>query len=266
EAARAGVEVLLIDEHPLDIDLMAMDVPLYFGQRMSPVVRDRRAMLERVVQGTPGLEAAMEAGVDVQLGVSVWGAFRLGPTVRELGGSRLGLADVERSWLVSYERLVVAAGARDLAIGFSGWQKAGTMGAQAATALLTRYRAFTGRRMVVLGSGPLGLRTATLALERGVEVLAVGDVAREPRGHAAAPRTPEAGGVRFFTGHAVREALGSRDEVEGVALAPLAGGGPATELACDTICLAIGLVPAVELVHLLGARLAFRSERGGWVP
>ena len=34
EAARAGVEVLLIDENPIDNDMMAMDVPLYFGQRM----------------------------------------------------------------------------------------------------------------------------------------------------------------------------------------------------------------------------------------
>ena len=36
-AAKAGLDVLLIDENPLDFDLMAMDVPLYFGQRMSLV-------------------------------------------------------------------------------------------------------------------------------------------------------------------------------------------------------------------------------------
>jgi thioredoxin reductase len=265
EAARAGVEVMLVDEHPLDVELMAMDVPLYFGQRMSPAVRDRRAMLERVVQGTPGLEAALDAGVDVQLGVTVWGAFREGPTVRELGGMRLGLADPERSWLVGVERLVIAAGARDVAIGFAGWQKAGTMGAQAAACLLTRYRAFAGRRMVVLGSGPLGLRTATLALERGVDVVAVADVAAEVRGAPAIARTLETRGVRLLTDHAVRAALGARDEVEGVALVPRGGGAP-VELACDTICLAIGLVPSVELAQLLGCRLVFRAGLGGFVP
>ena len=41
EAARAGVEVLLVDEHPVDNDMMAMDVPLCFGQRMDATVRNR---------------------------------------------------------------------------------------------------------------------------------------------------------------------------------------------------------------------------------
>jgi thioredoxin reductase len=270
-AARAGVEVLLVDEHPLDIDLMAMDVPVYFGQRMSAAVRDRRAMLERVVRATPGLEAAMEAGVDVQLGVSVWGAFRTGPTLRELSGPVVGLADLTHSWLIGYERIVVAAGARDLGMGFRGWEKAGTMGAQAAAALLTRYRALAARRMVVLGSGPHGLRTAVLALEQGVEVAAVVDVAPEVRGDAVQRRALEARGVRFYPAHAVREALGARDEVDGVAVVALDGegrpiAGRATEIACDTICLAIGLVPAIELPSILGCRLAFRSELGGFIP
>jgi thioredoxin reductase len=270
-AARAGVEVLLVDEHPLDIDLMAMDVPLYFGQRMSGAARDRRAMLERVVQATPGLEAAVEAGVDVQLGLSVWGGFRPGPTLRELNGPVLGVADLERSWLVGFERLVIAAGARDLGLGFPGWEKAGTMGAQAATTLLTRYRALAARRMVVLGSGAHGLRTAALAVEQGVEVAAVVDVTPQVRGDAVQQRALEARGVRFYPAHGVRAALGARDEVEGVSLVAVdAEGRPIpgreTEIACDTICLAIGLVPVVELPSILGCRVAFRSELGGWVP
>jgi len=255
EAARAGVEVLLVDEHPVDVELMAMDVPLYFGQRMSAAVRERGAMLERVVQANPGLEAAVEAGVDVQLGVSVWGAF----------GRLLGLADAERSWLVGCERLLVAAGARDLVVGFRGWERAGVMGAAGACVLMTRYRAFAARRMVVLGSGPLGLETAALALERGVEVAAVVEVDPEVRGPVALRTQLERAGVCFYTRHAVAEACGSRDEVEGVALAPLAG-GRAIEIPCDTICLAIGLVPNVELLNVLGCRLAFRHDLGGWVP
>ena len=113
-AARAGVRVLLLDEHPLDPELMAMDVPLYFGQRMSAAVRDRGVMLERVVRANPALEEAIEAGVEVELGVSVWGAFRPGPAMREIGGACVGVADQSRSWLVGYDRLIVAAGARDL--------------------------------------------------------------------------------------------------------------------------------------------------------
>src|SRR5207245_1797564 len=71
EAAEAGVEVLLVDENPVDNDTMAMDVPLYFGQRMQPSVRNRALMLERVVESNPALASAYEAGVDVQLGTCV---------------------------------------------------------------------------------------------------------------------------------------------------------------------------------------------------
>src|SRR5262249_56173114 len=67
-AARGGAQVLLVDEHPVDNDMMAMDVPLYFGQRMQESVRNRALMMERVVEANPGLAEAHEAGVDVQLG------------------------------------------------------------------------------------------------------------------------------------------------------------------------------------------------------
>ena len=81
-AARGGAEVLLVDENPIDHDMMAMDVPLYFGQRMQPTVRNRALMMERMLQANPALAEAHAAGVDVQLATSIWGAFVNGPTVR----------------------------------------------------------------------------------------------------------------------------------------------------------------------------------------
>src|SRR5947208_11754721 len=157
EAARAGIDVLLVDEHPVDNDMMAMDVPLCFGQRMDATVRNCAAMLERVVQTNPALGSAHDAGVDVQLGTYVWAAFVSGPAVQELPVPMLGLADDRRSWLVGYDRLIVAAGARDVLLGFAGWERAGTLGASGAAALLTRYRALAARRLVVPGSGALVL-------------------------------------------------------------------------------------------------------------
>ena len=134
EAARDGVEVTLVDEHPVDNDMMAMDVPLCFGQRMDGSVRNRALMLERVVETNPDLAAAHEAGVDVQLGTYVWGAFVNGPAVQELPGPMLGLADDRRSWLLGYDRLIVAAGARDVLLGF----RAGSARARSAPAGLPR--------------------------------------------------------------------------------------------------------------------------------
>jgi hypothetical protein len=102
-------------------------------------------------------------------------------------------------------------------------------------------------------------------------VPAVVEVAPALRGDPGVRDALERQGVRFHPGHVVAEALGSRDEIEGVRLAALDGdlrpiAGRAAEVACDTVCLAIGLVPQVELLQILGCRLVFRSERGGFVP
>ena len=271
EAARAGVEVLLIDENPIDNDMMAMDVPLYFGQRMQPSVRNRALMMERVVEANPALAEAHEAGVDVQLGTYVWGAFVNGPTVRELPGPMLSLADDRRSWLVGYDRLIVAAGARDVAMGFPGWERAGAMGAHAAVSLLTKYRALASQRMVIVGSGDLGLRTAALALESGVAVAGIVEVANTVRGDEEIARSLASRGVPFYTSHTIREARGRVGEVESLVLVQIDGdlkpvAGSEREIACDTVCLALGLAPNVELLPLVGARLEFVSSLGGWVP
>jgi thioredoxin reductase len=271
EAARAGAEVLLVDENPVDNDMMAMDVPLYFGGRMDPSVRNRALMMERVVETNPALAEAHEVGVDVQLGTYVWGAFVNGPTVRELPGPMLGLADDRRSWLLGYDRLIVAAGARDVAMGFPGWERAGAMGANGAVSLLTRYRALASRRLVIVGSGDLGLRTAARVLESGVAVAGIVEVTGAVRGDESIARTLAAQGVPFYTSHTIREARGRVGEVESVVLVavdanlePVAGSE--REIACDTVCLALGLAPNVELLHLVGARLEFDSALGGWAP
>jgi thioredoxin reductase len=271
EAARAGADVLLIDENPVDNDMMAMDVPLYYGQRMLPSVRNRALMMERVVETNPALTHAYEAGVDVQLGTYVWGVFVEGPAMRELEGPLLGLADDRRSWLVSYDRLIVAAGARDVVVGFPGWERAGTMGAHGAVSLLTRYRALAARRMVVVGSGNLGLAVAALALEQGVSVAGVVEVGDAVLGGVKTAEALARAGVPLYTSHTVRESRGRTGEVESVVLIRVDGDGkpvPGSEqdIACDTVCLALGLTPNVELLHLAGACLRFDSALGGWVP
>src|SRR5204862_6403921 len=100
--------------------------------------------------------------------------------------------------LVGYDRLLVPAGARDLGVAFRGWERAGTTGALGASSLMTRYQAFAARRMVVLGSGALGLATAAAALDRGVDVAAVVEVMPEVRGDAVARAALERRGVRFY--------------------------------------------------------------------
>ena len=73
-AAAAGVATMLIEEQPAPLDLMALDVPLHFGQRMARGAGNA-ALMERVLDSSPGLAEAYERGIDVQLGVCVWAYF-----------------------------------------------------------------------------------------------------------------------------------------------------------------------------------------------
>ena len=270
-AARTGVEVLLIDENPIEMRMMALDVPLYFGQRVLPSVRDRANTLQRILASNDGLREAEEAGVEIMLGTYVWGAFRNSENVRELDGPILGVADAERTWFAGYDRLIVAAGARDLVMTFKGSDRAGVLGANGAWSLMDRYQALAARRMVVLGSGNVGLKTAQTALGRGINVVGIVEVGPRVLGSPELRRHLEQQDVRTYTAHTVRRAIGEGNEIEGLEivevgpdLEPVPGGDKLLE--CDTVVFGIGLVPNVELLDLLGVQLPFQSEKGGFTP
>ena len=271
EAARAGVQVTVIDENPISASMMGMNVPQFFGSRFTADLRDKSRMLERVTAADEALWEAQEVGVDVLLGTCVWGAFRNTETSRVLDGPQLGLSDGERSWLMKYDRLIVAAGSRDLGVPFAGWDLAGAMGASGAYSLMSRYQALSSRRMVVLGSGNLALNTAKMALGRGIEVAGVVEVSPSVRGDEALMAQLRGEDVELFASHTVKEAVGSDGEIESVVLVeidddcrPVAGTDKV--ISADTVCLAIGLVPNIELLSLLGCDLSFKSELGGYVP
>ncbi|MDE2901885.1 MAG: FAD-dependent oxidoreductase [Chloroflexota bacterium] len=271
EAARAGVQVTLIDENPIPASMAGLNVPQIFGQRFAYTLKSKALMLERVTADNEALAVAEAAGVDIQLGTCVWGAFRNSEFSRVLDGPQLGLADDERSWLIKYDRLIVAAGARDLGLAFAGWNLAGAMGANAADLLMNRYEASSSRCMVVMGTGNLGLNAARMALDKGIEVPAIVDVSSAVRGDEALRSELHNAGVQFYTSHTVRETVGNDGNMESVVLVeiddsgkPVAGSDKV--IAADTVCLAVGLVPNVELLSLLGCDLKFESELGGYVP
>lgn len=258
EAARLGLSVTLIDEHPVASGLIGLDVPYMVGERMTAAIQNQARMVEQIATARPDIADAFEAGVDVQMGISAWAAFVEGPTSRALPGRMLALADESRSWLIGFERMIVAAGARDLALAFPGWDRPGVMGAQGFGAAVTLYDAFAGRRIAVLGGGVAALQVVRQAQAAGIEVAAV--ISAAPTVDAELIAT----GVEILAGCAIRGVLGAM-EVEGVIAAPLAG-GPERRFACDSIVSAIDVAPTVEMFDLLNCATVFDRARGGYVP
>src|SRR5262245_45458916 len=55
EAARAGAQVMLVDENPVAPGLIGMDVPLHYGGRATAAVQNPERLVEQVLAGNPAL-------------------------------------------------------------------------------------------------------------------------------------------------------------------------------------------------------------------
>jgi len=260
EAAKTGASVLLVDENPVPGAQMGNDVPLYFGGRMTAATQNAERMLGTIFSTCPALETAMEVGVEVLLGTVAWGVYRNGPGVASLPEQVVALADSARSWLVGFDHLVLATGARDLALAFPGWNQPGVMGAAALTMLLTRYEAFAGHRVLMLGSHDLALETALLAHANGLEVVGLVEVRNAPQGSADLLARVAEAGITIHCSTTIAEAKGG---INGVESAVLTNG---ETIACDTICVAVGLVPSIELVDAMHGGRNLNPQRGGYIP
>jgi D-hydroxyproline dehydrogenase subunit alpha len=270
EAAQAGMRVTLIDEHPQELSAMSLDAPYFYGARLPSVLSDQGLIAERVLGSNEPLMECLEAGVEVVYATAAWGSFRPGVNNTYQKTRQIGVADAERSWLLDYDYLVVAPGSRDLVLSFPGWNLPGVLGANGATALLSRYEALGGGKVVILGSSNLGLRTAKLALSKGVTVAAIVEVKAEVQGDKHLAEELRSAGVPFHLSTTVRRAIGD-NEVTGIELVALnAFGQPVeggvAEVPCDTICMAFSVLPNIEFASVTGCKIEFNRAVGGWVP
>ncbi|MHB1143198.1 MAG: FAD-dependent oxidoreductase [Sulfuricaulis sp.] len=109
-----------------------------------------------------------------------------------------------------------------------------------------RARCVRSRRAVVLGGGLLGLETARALQRHGVEVAVVEHSPRlmssqlDAGGAEALYAEVIRLGIGVFLGHGVKEIVGT-DSVQGVRLAS------GFDLGCDTVVVAAGIVPNVDL-------------------
>lgn len=156
-AARAGTEVLLLDERATP-----------GGQYYKPAAR-----LDAQARAGDRLRARARAvGVRV-LHALAWGVFPGPEIAASAPGTRL---------LIRPERLVLATGAYEAPVHLPGWTLPGCMTTGAMQGLVRSHRVSPGRRVVVAGNGPLNFQLAVELLRGGVEVAAVIEAARRPVG------------------------------------------------------------------------------------
>jgi glycine/D-amino acid oxidase-like deaminating enzyme len=122
-------------------------------------------------EGTRLRARAEAAGVGIETGAIVWGAFGAGE-----------IAAVIRGVAVTFRprRLVLAPGAHERPVPIPGWTLPGVMTTGALQTLARAQRVSPGRRVVIAGNGPLNLQLACELLAGGVAVAGVIEAATKP--------------------------------------------------------------------------------------
>jgi sarcosine oxidase subunit alpha len=253
-ASRLGASVTLIDENERLGGQLVKQTHKFFGSKAhycGTRGMDIAAILE---QGLRALPAAILPGT------SVVGLY---------SGKTLALASRESFSRLAFKCLVVATGAAENNLLFQNNDLPGVYGAGAVQTLMNVYGVKPGTRVLMVGSGNIGLIVSYQLLQAGIDVAAVVEALPRVGGYHVHAAKLARLGVPILTSHTVLSALG-KDEVEGAVICrvdrkfrPLAK--TVRKLKVDTICLAVGLTPLTELLWQAGCSMVYVPELGGHV-
>ena len=251
-AATAGAKVMLVEQdRALGGALLRDPAPI---DGLAPEAFADRVRADVVAAGGRVLTRTTAAGVFDH------GMASLVERVCEPGQppGRDGLS--QRLWRVRAQRLVLATGALERPLLFSGNDLPGVMLSTAVRTYLTRYGVAPGRRAVVATCTDDAYRTVQALQAAGVEVAAVLDARAEPDGDLAraVARTARV----HFNAQPI-SALGGK---RGVRSLRAVADGEALNLACDLIAVSGGFSPVVHLHMQAGGRLVFDEASGAFTP
>lgn len=168
------------------------------------------------------------------------------------------------------QKTVIATGAAERFLAFPGNDLPGIYGAGAVQTLMNMAGVKPAEKVVMVGAGNIGLIVTYQLLQSGVEVAAVVEAAPRIGGFLVHASKIRRQGVPILTGHTVKEAHG-KETLEGVTICSLDEHfnqipGTEEDIACDTLCLAVGLNPLTELCWQAGCSMAYIPELSGHVP
>ena len=256
EAAKAGCNVLIIDENSKPGGQLFKQIHKFFGSS------EHRAGTRGYTIGKLLLEETQKLGIDVWLNTEVCGIDK---------NKRIwAVRNKKESINIEAQKIILATGAIENAVKFPGWSLPGVMGAGAAQTMINVNRILPGNRILMVGSGNVGVIVSYQLLQAGADVVGILEAAPQLGGYGVHTAKVCRAGVPFFTSHTVSKAIGT-DYVEAAEIVELDCNWkpvPGTEkiFEVDTICLAAGLTPLTELAWIAGCGFEYIPELGGHLP
>ena len=255
EAAKAGMKVAVFDENTGPGGQLFKQIHKFFGSK------EHHAKVRGFAIGQKLLAEAEKYGVEVFLSATVMGIYEQKELLVKIG-------DKVDHFKGDY--IIIAVGAAENMIPFKGWDKPGVMGAGAAQTLMNLHGIQPGDKVIVVGSGNVGLIVAFQLLQVGCDLLAVLDAAPRIGGYGVHAAKIARTGVPFLTSHTIIEAKGE-ERVESAVIAEVDEHfrpvpGTEKEIQVDTILLAVGLTPMSSLAINAGCEVQYCDNGGRMSP
>jgi sarcosine oxidase subunit alpha len=162
----------------------------------------------------------------------------------------------ERLWQVRAREVVLAAGAIEQPLVFSGNDRPGVMLAGAARSYLKRYGVRAGTRAVLVTATDAGYLAALDLHAAGVAIAAIADL--RPVASQAWAEAARRAGIEVLPGARVSGTRGGR-RVAGITIA-------GRRIACDLVLMSGGFAPSVHLFSQSRGRLTWSDAARSFVP
>lgn len=262
EAGKAGADVLIVDLNLKPGGQLFKQIHKFFGSSA------HRSGTRGIDIGKILLQEAKDAKVEIWLRSTVIGLFP---------GNKVAIEQdcddgTRKMVTIKAKKIIVAAGASENVVRFKGWTTPGVMGAGAAQTMVNVNHVKPGKKIVMLGSGNVGLIVSYQLMQAGCEVVGLIEAAPKIGGYAVHAAKIRRAGIPIYTNHTIVEAIPGEDgcvckviiaEVDG-SFKPIPG--TEKEIEADTVAIGAGLKPAAELLRLMKCEFTFSGPFGGYIP
>ena len=168
------------------------------------------------------------------------------------------------------QAIILATGASEKFLAFENNDLPGVFGAGAVQTLMNVYGVLPAKKILMVGSGNIGLIVSYQLLQAGVDVAAVIEAAPKIGGYSVHASKLKRLGIPILTSHTIKKAVGNK-KVEGAIICELDNNWHEIKdteefIECDTICLSVGLTPLIDLLKQRKVKTVYVSELGGYIP
>ena len=255
EAAKNGLQVIVFDENSRPGGQLFKQIHKFFGSK------EHRAKERGFKIGESLLKEAISLGVEVCLQSTVIGIF---------DNKEVSVVINDRVEHFRANSIVIATGASENVVSFPGWTLPGVIGAGAAQTMMNLHGIKPGDKILMVGSGNVGLVVGYQLIQVGCKLEAVIDAAPNIGGYGVHAAKIARMGVPFYLSHTIKKAHGS-EGVKGATIVEVDSSWKSIEgsekyFDVDTICLAVGLSPMSQLAKIAGCEMEDNPQKGGWVP